>query len=98
MIRVVVTGDPQANATKPSTVNFSSEEVVTLGGDPSPPLPHPPGPAALSPYSVALLELARHVDKAHYVTHLFCDKLIAHSLGMQAGSEYAPWGTRSRRP
>ncbi len=27
-------------------------------------------------YLVTLLELARHVDKAHYITHLFCDKLI----------------------
>jgi hypothetical protein len=72
-----VTGHPQADAAKPSTVNLSSEEVVTLGGDPSPPLSHLPGPAALSPCLVALLELAGHVDEAHNVTHLFCNKLIA---------------------
>jgi hypothetical protein len=63
-------------------VNLSSEEVVTLGGDPSPPSSHPPCPAALRPCSAALLELAGHVDKAHNVTHLFCDKLIA----------LVPWG------
>jgi hypothetical protein len=72
-----VTGHLRADAVKPSTVNLSSEEVVTLGGDPSPPSSHPPGPVALSPCSVALLELARHVDEAHNVTHLFCDTLIA---------------------
>ncbi len=72
-----MTGHPQADAAKPSTVNLSSKEVVTLGGDPSPPLSHPPGPAALSPCLAALLELARHVNEAHNVTHLFCDKLIA---------------------
>ncbi len=80
----MVTGDPQANAAKPSTVNLCSEEVVTLGGDPSPPLPHPPGPAAPSPYLAALLELARHVNEAHYITHLFWDKLIA----------LVPWGRK----
>jgi hypothetical protein len=73
----MVTGHPQADAAKPSTVNLSSEEVVTLGGDLSPPSSHPPGPAALSPCLAALLELARHVDEAPNITHLFCDKLIA---------------------
>ncbi len=72
-----MTGHPQANAAKPSTVNLSSKEIVTLGGDPSPPSSHSPGPATLSPCLAALLELARHVDEAHNVTHLFCDKLIA---------------------
>ncbi len=80
----MVTGDPQADAAKPSTVNLSFQEVVTLGGDPSPPSPHPPGPAAPSPYLAALLELARHVNEAHYVTHLFCNKLIA----------LIPWGLK----
>ncbi len=32
---------------------------------------------APSPYLAALLELARHVNEAHHVTHLFGDKLIA---------------------
>jgi hypothetical protein len=80
-----VTGHPQADAAKPSTVDCSSEEVVTLGGDPSPPPSHPPSPAALSPCSVALLELARHVDETHDVSDLFGDQFIT----------LVPWGRKS---
>ncbi len=58
-------------------VDLSPEEVFTLGGDPSPPLSHPPCPLAPGPYPVALFELARHVNEPHDVLHLLSDHRIS---------------------
>ncbi len=76
MIRVMVTGHLQADGTKPSTVDLSSKEVVTLGGDQSPSPSHLPGPLALCLCLAVLFELVGHVNKAHDVAHVLSNQLI----------------------
>jgi hypothetical protein len=73
----MVTRHLQADVARPSTVNLSSKEVVTLGGDPSPSLYHWPRPTAPGPCPAALSEVAGHIDKAHDVAHMLSDQLIA---------------------
>ncbi len=62
-------------------VDLSPEEVVTLGGDPSPPPSHLPCPLALGFCPAALFELARHVNEPHDVLHLLSNHLILFVLG-----------------
>ncbi len=66
----------QADVAKPSLVNLSSKEVVTLGGDPSPSPSHPPHAMAPCPCLAALFELAGHVHKAHDIAHLLGNQVI----------------------
>jgi hypothetical protein len=57
-------------------VNLSPEEVVALGGDPTPPPSHPPCPSAPGLCPAALFELARHVNEPHDVLLLLSNHLI----------------------
>ncbi len=78
----MVTRHLQADVAKPSTVNLSSKEAFTLGGDPSPSSSHPSRPTALCPCLVVLFELAGHVHEAHDVAHVLDNQLIL----------LVPWG------
>ncbi len=78
----MVTRHPQADVAKPSTVNLSSKEAFTLGGDPSPSPSHPSCPTAPCPCLAALFELAGHVHEAHDIAHVLGNQLIL----------LVPWG------
>jgi hypothetical protein len=80
----MVTRHLQFDVAKPSAVDLSSEEVVRLGGDPSPSPSHPPRPTALGLCPAALSEVVGHVDKAHDVAHMLGDQLIV----------LIPWGSK----
>ncbi len=71
-----MTGHPQADIAKPSTVDLSSKEVVTLGEDPSPSPSHLPRPTTPCLCSAVLFKLAGHVDKVHDVVHVLGNQLI----------------------
>jgi hypothetical protein len=58
-------------------VDLSPEEVVTLGGDPSPPPSHPPCPSSPGPCLVVLFEVARHVSEPNDILHLLSNHLIS---------------------
>ncbi len=80
----MVTRHLQADVAKPSMVDLSSKEVVTLGGDPSPSPSHLPCSTAPGPCPVVLSEVAGQVDKAHDVAHMLGNQLIA----------LVPWGSK----
>jgi hypothetical protein len=73
----MVTRHLQCHTAKSSTVDLSPEEIVTLGGDPSPPSSHPPCPSAPGLCPAVLFEMARHVNEPHDVLHLLSDHLIS---------------------
>ena len=72
----VVARHRDAYASKSSAVGFPSQEVVALGGDPSPPPPHPPRPLPPEPFPRELIEVSGHVGQVHGV-HLFSDRLLS---------------------
>ncbi len=74
---VMTKGLSDTDAPKPSSsVDVSCEDVVTLGGDPASPPPHPPCPSTAGSFSRPLTEMGGHVGQRHGV-HLFGDCLIA---------------------
>jgi hypothetical protein len=79
----MVTRHPQADVAKPSMVDLSSKEVVTLGGDLFPSPSHPPRPTALGPCPAALSEVVGHVNEAHDIAHMLSNQLssVVRSVG-----------------
>jgi hypothetical protein len=76
MVGVMTIGRLDAYATNPlSQVGCPPQDVVTLGGDPPSPPPHPPRPSPPGSSPAPLTKMVGHVGKRHGI-HLIGDCVI----------------------
>jgi hypothetical protein len=74
----------QTNAAKFPTVGAPAEEVITLGGDPSPASSHPPCPSPPHQPAGSLKEVFGEVAQAHRILYRLSNLFVS----------VVPWGAQ----